>query len=594
MRKHTIQLFYTEDTEHLIQDDYFSSHGLEVTSLDSLSDLIQLSGARGAFLLLTGNVFLLEQLKKDQSFNPEHSLVFYQTRGEPLPFPCRSVLDSSLPEAVLRKLLLNELELLRLHQKRFQLEDELITAEIVIQGLQTIASALTNEKNLDNLQKIIIRTCTQITHSDAGAVYLIKDNPRVSGEKQLCFMLNQNYSLEIDSVPFTMPLDKRSIAGYVALTKEILNIPDSYQLPPDAEYGHNKQFDQMYQYFTRSILTIPMLDYNRNVIGVIQLVNKKPRYDMLLRKKEDFDSLVMPFSAWDEKFAFALASQAAIAIENAILYENIRDKARLEQEMEIAEDIQTSLLPEITENQHYEMAAYMRTANEVGGDYYDFQLSSLPYFGVFGDVSGHGLKSGLVMLMAEVAFTMLMQEPGSKTAPLEELYQKINATLYQNIQERLAQKSRLGAGYSHLYMTFRLFRFDEAGRFEMFGNDHAEPFICRAESGQIEVLPSTGFLLGIVEETLLGASALSFQLEKDDLLILYSDGISEAKKESRAEGAKSGADERTEFGEARLQELVSQNRHLSVTELVKLIIDTVSGFMAEQEDDITLAILRKR
>lgn len=205
-----------------------------------------------------------------------------------------------------------------------KVEQKLLITEDEVQELQSIGIALTTEKDLDKLLKTIIRLSTNITNSDAGVLYLVEKEEDNPSNRYLRFVLNQNYSLTIDSVPFTMPLDKTSLSGYTAITREILNIPDSYNISAEKEYSHSKKFDEMYQYWTRSILTIPMQNHKDEVIGVIQLINKKKTFSAMLREKGDFERWVEPYSERDEKLAQALASQAAVALENAILYENIQ------------------------------------------------------------------------------------------------------------------------------------------------------------------------------------------------------------------------------------------------------------------------------
>jgi sigma-B regulation protein RsbU (phosphoserine phosphatase) len=127
------------------------------------------------------------------------------------------------------------------------------------------------------------------------------------------------------------------------------------------------------------------------------------------------------FSPEDLSILDIFSSQVAISIDNARMHAQMLEKARIEQEMQIAKDIQTSILPFMKENEFYDIAAFMRTASEVGGDYYDLDLKEQPFFGVFGDVSGHGLKSGLIMLMAEVAFNAYMKDQYYRTKPLPQL-----------------------------------------------------------------------------------------------------------------------------------------------------------------------------
>ncbi|HOJ49312.1 MAG TPA: protein kinase [Spirochaetota bacterium] len=334
-----------------------------------------------------------------------------------------------------------------------------------------------------------------------------------------------------------------------------------------------ENFDEELKTKIKSVITVPVKT-SQKILGAIYLDNREVKG---VFTKDKFELLK------------AFATQAAISIENARLYKQVQEKARIEQEMEIAKDIQTSILPFIKENQYYDIAGFMRTATEVGGDYYDIYLDNEPYFGVFGDVSGHGLKSGLVMMMAEVSFNTVMKDTDLKNKPIEYIYQVINKTLYENIQGRLSKKSKKG-GYSHMYMTFRLFRFDKDGNFQMFGNDHAEPFICRKDTGEITPIPSSGFLIGIVEDAVMKGNPTEFKLKSGDILVLYSDGITEAKNESKGNNKKA----REMFGEERLFDIVARNRDKSPSEIINSIIDAVDSWMVEQEDDITMLIIKKK
>ncbi len=220
------------------------------------------------------------------------------------------------------KVIKSSLKALVRHKKIFELEKSLFLAEDEIDELHAIATALSTVKDLDKLLSLILKRCIDATASDAGSLYLIKEDENKNNFLQ--FMLSDNFSLDIKSVSFTLPLDKTSIAGYVALTKKILNIEDSYNLDNNAEYKHSKKFDEQYNYKTKSILTFPMINHKDDVIGVIQLVNKRINRGVILDSNESFEKYVIPFTSHDERYVFSLGSQAAVVLENAILYENIQ------------------------------------------------------------------------------------------------------------------------------------------------------------------------------------------------------------------------------------------------------------------------------
>ncbi len=144
------------------------------------------------------------------------------------------------------------------------------------------------------------------------------------GQKRLRFRLAHTYSKpEAPFVEFTIPVDRTSLAGYTAVTGEPLVIDDAYFLPPDVEYSINRSFDERYGYRTKSMLVIPMKDHRDEVIGVLQLINRKRQFETVLAAPDDVDLQVVPYSKRTVELVTALAGQAAVAIENSQLYERI-------------------------------------------------------------------------------------------------------------------------------------------------------------------------------------------------------------------------------------------------------------------------------
>jgi HD-GYP domain-containing protein (c-di-GMP phosphodiesterase class II) len=191
-----------------------------------------------------------------------------------------------------------------------------------VDDLTSIGMALTTERDYNALLALILSHARRLTSSDAGSLYLVETLE--NEKKMLRFKLSTTYSRpEIPLVEFTMPLDKSSIAGFVATTDEPLVIDDAYFLPPDSEYTINRSIDKKYGYRTKSMLTIPMTDHKAEVIGVLQLINRKLDFDFELKEPEDFDEQVIPYTRRLVHLVSALAGQAAVSIENSQLYEDI-------------------------------------------------------------------------------------------------------------------------------------------------------------------------------------------------------------------------------------------------------------------------------
>ncbi|MFH1075222.1 MAG: GAF domain-containing protein, partial [Pseudomonadota bacterium] len=187
-----------------------------------------------------------------------------------------------------------------------------------------IGIALTSEQSLDSLFSIILTQAREITQAEAGTLYTVE----LEG---LLFRVSQNDYLDRlnakkDKIPFTgfaLPVSKSSMAGYVAFTGETINIEDVYNIPPSATYTFNKEFDVKNNYRSKSMLVVPLADRDRQVIGVLQLINSLGD-----------EGQVGSFSREMEEIVFSLASQAAVALHNALLNESLKKKIN---DLEIAE-----------------------------------------------------------------------------------------------------------------------------------------------------------------------------------------------------------------------------------------------------------------
>jgi len=188
--------------------------------------------------------------------------------------------------------------------------------------LTQIGMALTTERDLNTLLDLILSQARRMTNADAGSLYLVEAGEE--GTKRLRFKLSQNFSRpEIPFVEFTIPFDHTSIAGHVAGTGDPLVIDDAYELPRGVEYTINRSFDVKYGYRTKSMLTLPMTDHRQQVIGVLQLINRKRHFETQLTTPDDFEREVVPFTRRTVELVSSLAGQAAVSIENSQLYESI-------------------------------------------------------------------------------------------------------------------------------------------------------------------------------------------------------------------------------------------------------------------------------
>jgi HD-GYP domain-containing protein (c-di-GMP phosphodiesterase class II) len=184
------------------------------------------------------------------------------------------------------------------------------------------ARAIETERDIDKLLGLILEKSRFITGADAGSIYVVEGNP--AGERQLRFKLSQNDSVKFDSREFTIPMSTRSMAGAAALHAKPINIVDVYDMPPETPFGFDRSFDDKIGYRTKSVLCMPLVSRENEVIGVIQLINKKRDKEKRLFTKECVDEQVIAFDDRSQELVGTLAAQAGVSLENAMLLEEIR------------------------------------------------------------------------------------------------------------------------------------------------------------------------------------------------------------------------------------------------------------------------------
>ena len=191
------------------------------------------------------------------------------------------------------------------------------------------ARALASERDIKKLLSVILQKCRQVTGADAGSVYVVEEEGGSQAEyspapkKFLHFMLSQNDSVKVDFKDRIMDIDDKSIVGQAVLSKHPINIADLTKLqstPKTKTLRNNRSFDDTTGYRARSMLTVPMLSTDREVIGVVQLINKRREPGRPLADDDDVEA----FDQRSEELALAWVAMAGLALENALLYDEIR------------------------------------------------------------------------------------------------------------------------------------------------------------------------------------------------------------------------------------------------------------------------------
>jgi HD-GYP domain-containing protein (c-di-GMP phosphodiesterase class II) len=295
-------------------------------------------------------------------------------------------LPPDVPEALLERMVDNALDHIHLVHSRHEVNQRLAGASQEIHELNQIGMALSAEHDPQKLLELILTKSREFTSSDAGSVYLVEglgdgqcqsllfapaagspepglpdratlarsgmaERAGFAGpirsaffaegmggrsgvengtplpdtlKERLRFKLAQNDTVAVPFREATVEINEHSIAGYVALTGEIVNIEDAYHLPAGVPYSINRKFDEDSGYRTKSILAVPIRNQKEKIIAVLQLINAKRDRHARLDSAQAVEEQVVPYSARQQEIVLSLAGQAAVALENSQLYDSIQ------------------------------------------------------------------------------------------------------------------------------------------------------------------------------------------------------------------------------------------------------------------------------
>jgi phosphoserine phosphatase RsbU/P len=285
-------------------------------------------------------------------------------------------------------------------------------------------------------------------------------------------------------------------------------------------------------------------------LGVLYLDSKRPT----------------AFTKLDRQILDALAADAASILDNARLVERERERQRLEQEIGIARDIQQALLPKnFKEYPHLTVSGVNFPCLSVGGDYFDvFPLDDHRTAFLLADVSGKGLGAALLTTMLQGALSGMTLG----TDP---------ARVFNHVNRFLCDHSEVGR-----YATMFFGILEDSGRLEFINAGHPSPILLR-QGGAEEAFTEGSFPVGLVPEAEFSTATL--QLEPNDTLVLFSDGVTEAMD----------PDEQL-YGVARLREVLEGKMDMPLDDIQKLVLESVENFARgeRQADDLTILVVRFR
>jgi PAS domain S-box-containing protein len=254
-----------------------------------------------------------------------------------------------------------------------------------------------------------------------------------------------------------------------------------------------------------------------------------------------------------------------------LLLESAVKKAKHDEELEIARKVQTQILPRDLKVPGWEIAAAMHPATDIGGDYYDVLTTPQGAFLAIGDVSGHGLDSGLVMMQMQSAMSAIVKmRPGGSP---RDMVLGLNEVLYDNIRTRLGTRE---------HVTFTLFRLGTYGRV-VYAGAHEDILIWRAKERRMERMRTPGVWLGAKRAISNVTIDTTVHLGEDDVMILYTDGITEARN---AEGKMLELDG--------LVEIIEQVADRPPEEIRDFVLAKTRAWMREQLDDISIVVARRK
>jgi predicted ATPase/serine phosphatase RsbU (regulator of sigma subunit)/tRNA A-37 threonylcarbamoyl transferase component Bud32 len=443
----------------------------------------------------------------------------------------------------------------------------------VTKAAQTLAGEIVLSHLLEKMMQIVIENAG----AERGLLILEKEK----GKSEWVIEAEGRFDVDEVTILQSIPLSgylPMSVVNYVMRTREPVVLANAML---DGIYTED-QYIRQHQ--LKSILCSPIL-HQGQLIGLLYLENNLTE---------------SAFTPARLKIVEMLSSQAAISLENALLYRTLEQKVekrtaqlaqaneeitrlaeqlkeenlRMSAELDVAKQLQQMVLPKEAELQQVEgldIAGFMAPADEVGGDYYDvLQHDGQIKIGI-GDVTGHGLESGVLMLMVQTAVRTLLNSGIRDTT---QCLNVLNQTIYDNVQRMGTDKN----------LTLSLLDYQDH-QLRITGQ-HEEVLLVH-KNGQIKHIDTfeLGFSIGVIDDIANMVSQTDLELHEGEGIVLYTDGITEARDPNKAL-----------YGLERLCEVVSRNWHLSAHEIQQAVIADVRQFIGEQKvfDDITVLVLKQK
>jgi phosphoserine phosphatase RsbU/P len=402
--------------------------------------------------------------------------------------------------------------------------------------LNDIATAIASTQSLDQITNLIVKKCVKHLKSEQGSIQLVDEKDFVNPFHTMIRV--KDSQRDIHPLRFDQQISDWMLANKKPMIRNEFKQEEKISLQGDSILK------------IRSMLSVPMIIKGR-MIGILTLFNKESAEG---------------FTEADLRLLTIIAGQSANVIENSRLFEEEKKLMQIQQEIQVASEIQKNLLPkEIPSIEGYDIYAVNIPAREVGGDYYDFiKISETKTAIALGDVSGKGLPAS--MLMANLQATLRGQLLFCNCA--KDCINRANNMLYKSTD-------------TSKFVTLFFGILDTEKHTLTYCNaGHNEPFFL--QSNKKLKLDKGGMLLSIFEHIDYDEEEIFF--DKGSTLVVFTDGITEAMNEKNEE-----------FGDKRLEELIDRNSTFNSQELALEILSDVKKHSAgvPQFDDITLMIIKR-
>jgi sigma-B regulation protein RsbU (phosphoserine phosphatase) len=400
--------------------------------------------------------------------------------------------------------------------------------------LYEVSQLLTSAMDLDEILNLIVKTTANTVRAKACSLRLLNET---TGE----MVLKSAYGLSKEY------MRKGQVFAWRGVYRDVISkgqVSIVYDAPTDPRFEYAKE---AFEEGIKSMLSVGLLIQDKP-IGALSVYTDR-HYQFTKEQIQIFKGI---------------ANEAASVIEKAILYEERVERQRMEQELAAAAKIQARLMPqEIPQLPGFQIAAKNNPSKMIGGDFYDFITFEDLHLGVvIADVSGKGIPGAILMASARASLRAYLEDPHT----VKDAITKLNRVLCRDTQ-------------SNQFVTLFYGMLDgQEATLTYINAGHNHPILFRNK--EIIFLHKGGLILGVLPNAYYIEEKI--QLMKDDLIIFYTDGITEAQNDN------------TYFGIEKLLELVQNNISLNVEEIIDKVLQEVSEFANTpfQNDDITIIALK--